>query len=71
MAKSNTITAYLGENIVAEVNGNTLTLTIDLKHRGEPSRSGKTIRVASSEGNKPVPGTDIRLGLNAYVPNQS
>lgn len=59
------------ENIKTEVNGNTLTITIDLSKRGGVSASGKTIRVASTLGNKPIEGTEVVLGLNAYVKNAS
>ena len=57
----------LGENIQIEVKEKTLTITIDLAHRGKPSSSGKSIIVASTGGNQAIPGTDVILGLNAYV----
>jgi len=57
----------IGENVTAEVSEDTLTLRIDLKHRGGRSKSGKTIRVASTEGNKRLPGmAAIVVGFNAY-----
>lgn len=64
-----------GENVKATVLNNssgpkTLTLVIDLTHSGGPSASGKTIRVASTEGNVQVPGTGVTLGLNVYRPNK-
>ena len=57
----------LGENIAINVTGNIATITIDLAHRGKPSSSGKSIIVASTGGNQAIPGTDVILGLNAYV----
>ena len=56
------------ENVQMTVKGKTLTITIDLEHRGEKSASGKTIRIASTCGNVPVPGTDTGaiIGLNVY-----
>ena len=42
-------------------------ITIDLSKRGGRSASGKTLRVASTCGNKVIEGTDVVLGLNAYV----
>ena len=57
----------LGENIVGEIVNDKLTITINMKHRGGLSKSGKTVRVASTEGNIAIPGTSIRIGLNAYV----
>ena len=59
------------ENITTDVKGDQLTITVDLAHRGGISKSGKTIRVASSEGNRPVEGTDgVIAGINIYVRNR-
>lgn len=33
-----------------------------------PSASGKSKTVASTRGNVVIPGTNIKLGLNAYIP---
>ena len=57
----------IGENVDVQINGTKAVITLDLEHRGERSASGKTVRVASTEGNKTIPGTDIVIGLNAYV----
>lgn len=54
------------QNIKQELNGNILTLTIDLSERHGLSKSGKTKRIASSEGNKRIGDTDIFIGLNVY-----
>ena len=55
-------------NIKATLNGNTLCLEIDLSKRLGPSASGKTVIVATTSGNQPIPGTDgVVLGLNAYI----
>jgi hypothetical protein len=56
------------ENVKLSVNGTTLTIEVDLAHRGEKSASGKTLRVASTCGNIEVPGfPTIKLGINAYT----
>jgi len=55
------------ENVNIGVKGNKMVITIDLNHRGDLSHSGKTKRVASTIGNHPIEGTEITLGLNAYV----
>jgi hypothetical protein len=55
------------ENVDFKVSGTKLVITVDLKHRGELSSSGKTIRVASTLGNVKVPETEVTVGLNAYV----
>jgi len=57
----------IGTNITGTVDGDTLTLVIDMSKRLGPSASGKTTIVATTSGNQPVPGTPVVLGLNAYV----
>lgn len=57
------------KNVNATISGNTLTITIDLTKEFGPSKSGKTIVIASTEGNKALthPGTgEVMLGLNLY-----
>ena len=54
-------------NCGVNVDGTTLTLTIDLSREIGPSKSGKTTIIATTSGNKEIPGTDgLVLGLNAY-----
>jgi hypothetical protein len=57
------------ENINIAVKDGKAVITIDLSKRGQLSSSGKTIRVATTAGNVPIPGTDppVFLGLNAYI----
>lgn len=55
------------KNVEMKQNGNLLTITVDLSKSFGPSASGKTIIIASSEGNKSVPGhEDVKIGLNVY-----
>lgn len=55
------------ENVEMSIEGKTLTIRIDLTKEFGRSASGKSIRVASSAGNKPVPGHDgMMIGLNVY-----
>lgn len=53
-----------GKNITWKVAGDKLTLEIDLSEKGEPSNSGKTLILASTQGNKSV--GDVHVGLNVY-----
>lgn len=54
-------------NVKTKVDGNTLTITVDLAEEGVASGSGKSIVIASTQGNKPVPQTDgVIMGLNVY-----
>lgn len=55
------------QNIEMQVNGSILTLKVDLSKRNGRSKSGKTIMIASSEGNKAIPGTSAVIGLNCYT----
>jgi hypothetical protein len=43
-----------------------LTITVDLSREFGPSKSGKTIIIASSEGNQLVFGSEEKIGLNVY-----
>ena len=56
------------KNIVTKVEGSKLTIEIDLAQNFGPSSSGKTVIVASSEGNASVPGhPNMKLGLNVFA----
>lgn len=55
------------KNVEMSVEGSVLTIKVDLTKEFGPSSSGKTIIVASSEGNVNVPGReDTKIGLNVY-----
>ena len=55
------------KNIEMKVEGNILTLKVDLTKEFGPSASGKTIIIASTEGNISVPDKEeIKIGLNVY-----
>ncbi len=55
------------KNVEMTVKGNTLTITVDLTKEFGPSSSGKTIIIASTEGNASIPGREeIKVGLNVY-----
>ena len=55
------------KNVEMTVEGNILTLKIDLTEDFGPSSSGKTIIIASTEGNVSVPDQEEKkVGLNVY-----
>ncbi len=54
------------KNVEMSVNGSVLTITVDLTKDFGPSSSGKTIIIASTEGNAPLPGRTEIVGLNVY-----
>jgi hypothetical protein len=54
------------KNVEMSVEGNVLTIKVDLSKDYGPSSSGKTIIVASTEGNVSIPDRDEKLGLNVY-----
>jgi hypothetical protein len=50
-----------------KVENNILTIQVDLTKEFGPSSSGKTIIIASTEGNVPIPGSEeAKIGLNVY-----
>lgn len=59
------------KNLKMTIDGSHLLIDVDLSVRGEESKSGKSIIIASSEGNKDVPGSvGVKIGLNIYRPNK-
>lgn len=58
----------VGRNVAVRVEGNEAYVIIKLDGDLGPSSSGKTRLVASIPGAVVIPGTDIKLGLNAYKP---
>ena len=48
------------------VEGNILTIKVDLTKEFGPSSSGKAIIIASTEGNVSIPDRDEKVGLNVY-----
>ncbi|HET9855730.1 MAG TPA: hypothetical protein VFR53_11790 [Methylomirabilota bacterium] len=54
------------KNVEMTVAGNILTIKVDLTKQFGPSASGKTIIIASTEGNITVPEREEKVGLNVY-----
>lgn len=55
------------KNIKIQVIGDRLTIECDLSQVYGPSKSKKSVIVASTEGNASVPGhEDLKLGVNLY-----
>lgn len=54
------------KNVEMSVQGNMLTITVDLTKEFGPSSSGKTIIIASTEGNYRLPEREETVGLNVY-----
>lgn len=54
-------------NIVIDEKKKIATITVDLTKRFGPSKSGKTVVIASSEGNQKIGLDDIAIGLNVYT----
>ena len=59
------------KNVEMTVEGNILTIKVDLTKEFGPSSSGKTIIIASTEGNISIPDRDEKVGLNIYKKPQS
>lgn len=57
------------KNVQMNVEGNKLVIVVDLNQEFGLSSSGKSITVASTEGNIAVPGREeVKIGLNIYKP---
>lgn len=54
------------ENMVMTIEGNTLTIKVDLSQDLGLSKSQKTRIIATSRGNAKIPGSDATIGLNIY-----
>ncbi len=55
------------KNAEMTLDGDILTIKVDLSKEFGLSSSGKTIIIASTEGNQSVPGKEgIKVGLNVY-----
>ncbi len=54
------------KNIDMSIEGNILTLKVDLSKDFGTSSSGKSIIIATSEGNYALPGREEKVGLNVY-----
>ncbi len=56
------------QNIDVAVNGDIMTVRIDLSRRLGKSASGKTTIIATTGGNQKVAGSpDIQYGINVYT----
>ena len=57
------------KNIDMRVEGDTLIITVNLTQEYGLSSSGKSITIASTDGNVAVPGHEqIKAGINVYRP---
>ncbi|HXC67011.1 MAG TPA: hypothetical protein VN638_06280 [Nitrospiraceae bacterium] len=54
------------KNVEMSVVGNLLTIKVDLSKEFGPSASGKTLIIASTEGNVTIPERAEKVGLNVY-----
>lgn len=55
------------KNCEMKLDGNILTITVDISKEFGVSSSGKSVIIGSTEGNVSVPGKeDVKIGLNVY-----
>lgn len=58
----------MAKNVEMSLKGNILTITCDISKQFGPSTSGKTLIIASTEGNVDVPGAEhVKAGINLYT----
>jgi hypothetical protein len=66
MTKTNKEVIYM-KNCEMKLDGNILTITVDISKEFGKSSSGKSIIIGSTEGNVAIPEKeDIKIGLNVY-----
>jgi hypothetical protein len=56
------------KNVELKVEGDKLVIVVDLKQEFGLSSSGKSMTIASTEGNVAIGQGDVKLGLNVYKP---
>jgi hypothetical protein len=56
------------DNVTMKLDGSKLTITVDLKAPGRPSKTGNSTVIATTHGNAPIPGSAAKIGLNIYTP---
>jgi hypothetical protein len=55
------------KNVDMKVEGDRLVITVDLSKEFGESKSGKSITIASTDGNVSVPGREeVKIGVNVY-----
>lgn len=54
------------KNVEMSIEGTVLTIRVDLSKEFGPSSTGKTIIIASTEGNVTIPSRQEKVGLNVY-----
>mgnify|MGYP001176416292 len=55
------------KNVEMKLEGDILTIKVDVTKEFGPSSSGETIIIATTEGNIPIPEKDdVKIGLNVY-----
>lgn len=56
------------KNVEMSVDGDILTIKVDVSKTFGKSSSGKSTIIASTEGNVSIPGRDeVKIGLNVYT----
>ena len=59
----------MATNIQTSVEGNILTIQVDLSQEHGVTGSGKSVKIESLDGNTSVPGhEEVKLSLNVYKP---
>jgi len=70
MAKATRLSGEaIGRNVTVALEGDTIVIRMSASAAGTESKSGKSVVVASTNGNVNIPGTDLKLGLNLYRSN--
>ena len=61
----------MATNIETRIDGNKLIIEVDLSQEHGQTTTGKSTKIASSNGGMSVPGCeDVKVNLNVYKPNR-
>lgn len=59
---------HIMDNITYKMNGTKLLIEVDLSKKIGPSKSGKSVNIASTGGNVNIGVRNVKMGLNVYEP---
>lgn len=54
------------KNVEMKMEGKTLVIKVDTTQEGTPSKSGKSLVIATTSGIVDVPKTSLKIGLNIF-----
>lgn len=66
--KDMSIDAFEDGNVYIDFEDGLMIIEVDVSEALGDTKTGKSISIATTHGNKSIPGTDLMIGLNVIVP---